>query len=57
MIYILARDQAVFKSLLFEADRAADLLGLKSVDILRFPDNSGFFYSILCISLIQICEC
>ena len=41
-IYILARDQAVFKSLFFAADRAADLLGLKVVDILRFPDNSGF---------------
>ena len=41
-IYILARDQAVFKSLFFAADRAADLLGLKAVDILRFPDNSGF---------------
>lgn len=41
-IYILARDQSVFKSLFFAADRAADLLGLKAVDILRFPDNSGF---------------
>ena len=41
-IYILARDQAVFKSLFFAADRAADLLGLKAVDILRFPDNSGY---------------
>ena len=44
-IYILARDQAVFKSLFFAADRAADLLGLKAVDILRFPDNSGFLIS------------
>ena len=41
-IYILARDQAVFKYLFFGADRAADSLGLKAVDILRFPDNSGF---------------
>ena len=41
-IYIITRDQAVFKSLLFAADRAAELLGLKAVDILRFSDNSGF---------------
>lgn len=41
-IYILARDQAMFKALFFAGDRAADLLGLKTVDILRFPDNSGF---------------
>ena len=41
-IYIFARDQAVFKSLFFAADRAADLLGLKAVDLLRFQDNSGF---------------
>ena len=41
-IYILAKDHAVFKSLFFAADRAANLLGLNAVDILRFPDNSGF---------------
>ena len=40
-IYILARDQAMFKVLFFAGDRAADLLGLKMVDILSFPDNSG----------------
>ena len=44
-IYVLARDQAVFKSLFFAADRAADLLGLKTVDIRRFPDNSGFLFN------------
>ena len=38
-IYILARDQAVFKALFFAGDRASDLLGLKRVDIRRFPDN------------------
>ena len=43
-IYILARDQAVFKPLFFffAADRAADLSGLKAVDTWCFPDNSGF---------------
>ena len=40
-IYILARDRAMFKALFFAGDRAADLLGLKTVDTLRFPDNSG----------------
>ena len=41
-IYILARDQVVLKSLFYAADRAVDLLGLKAVDILLFPDKSGF---------------
>ena len=41
-IYILAREQAIFKSLFFAVDRAVDLLGLKVVDILPFPDNSGY---------------
>ena len=39
---VLARDQAVLKSLFFAADRAVNLLGLKAVDILIFPDKSGF---------------
>lgn len=43
-IYILARDQALFKALFFAGDRASDLLNLKSVDIRRFPDNSGFLF-------------
>ena len=41
-IFVLARDQALFKALFFAGDRAADLLQLKTGDILRFPDNSGF---------------
>lgn len=41
-IFVLARDQALFKALLFAGHRAADLLQLKTGDILRFPDNSGF---------------
>ena len=41
-IFVLAREQAVFKTLFFSSDRAADLLQLKTCDILRFPDNSGF---------------
>ena len=44
-IYVLARDQAIFKALFFAADRAADLLRLKTVDILRFPDDSGFLFN------------
>ena len=44
-LYILTRDQDIFKSLLFAADRAADLLGLKAVDILCFSDNSGFLFN------------
>ena len=44
-IYIFARDQAMFKVLFFAGDRAADLLLSKTVDILRFPDNSGFIFN------------
>ena len=44
-IFVLARDQAVFKALFFSADRAADLLGILSPTILRFPDDSGFLFN------------
>lgn len=44
-IYVLARDQAIFKAMFFAADWAKDLLNLKTVDILRFPDNSGFLFN------------
>lgn len=44
-IYILARDQALFKALFFTGDRASDLLQLKSVDVRRFPDNSGLLFN------------
>ena len=44
-LYILARDQALFKALFFAGDRASDLLNLKSVDIRRFPDDSGFLFN------------
>lgn len=40
-LYILARDQAVFKALFFAGDRAADLFQLKTSDVYRMPDNSG----------------
>ena len=43
--YILARDQAVFKALFFSSDRAADLLGLLTHTILRFPNNSGLLFN------------
>ena len=33
------------KSLFFATDRVADLIGLKTVDILRFPDSSGFLFN------------
>ena len=43
--YILARDQAMFKALFFSSDRAADLLGLLTHTILKFPDNSGLLFN------------
>ena len=50
--YILARDQVVFKALFFPGDRAADLLGLLTHTILRFPDNSGLLFNQGCIPLV-----
>jgi len=44
-ILVLARDQAFFKSLFFAGDRAADLLLIKTAEILRFPDDSGFLFN------------
>lgn len=43
--YVLARDQAVFKAMFFSGDRAADLLGLLTHTIMRFPDNSGLLFN------------
>ena len=44
-VFVLVRDQAIFKNLFFSADRAADLLGITTPTILRFPDNSGFLFN------------
>ena len=40
-IFVLARDQAIFKALFFAGDRASDLFQLKAADVFRMPDNSG----------------
>lgn len=44
-VYIVARDQAMFKALFFSADRAADLLGIHTTTVLRFPDDSGLLFN------------
>lgn len=44
-IFVLARDQALFKTMFFAGDRAANLLEIKTSEILRFPDNSGFLFN------------
>ena len=44
-VFILARDQAFFKALFFSGDRASDLANVKTADILRLPDNSGFLFT------------
>ena len=41
-VFLLARDQAFFKALFFSGDRATHLAFVKTQEILRFPDNSGF---------------
>ena len=44
-VFILARDQAFFKALFFSGDRASDLANVKTAEILRLPDNSGFLFN------------
>ena len=45
IIYILARDQAFFKALLFSGDRPGDLSQVKTQEILRFPNNDGLLFN------------
>jgi len=42
-LFILARDQAFFKTLFFSVDRGSDLGCVKTAEILRFPKDNGFF--------------
>ena len=44
-VYVLARDQALLKALFFSGDHAADLALVKTQEILRFPDNTGFLFN------------
>ncbi|KAK3747371.1 hypothetical protein QZH41_016499, partial [Actinostola sp. cb2023] len=43
-LFILARDQAYFKALFISGDRGADLGLVKTPEILRFPDDTGFLF-------------
>ena len=40
--FVTARDQAFFKTLFYSGDRAGDLGQVKTAEIARFPDDSGF---------------
>ena len=44
-LFILARDQAFFKSLFFSADRGNDLGLVQTQEILRFPQDDGFLFN------------
>ena len=44
-LFILARDQAFFKCLFYSGDRAGDLGHVKTPEIARFPDDSGFLFN------------
>ena len=46
-LFILARDQAFFKTLLFRGDRGFDLGMVKTEEILRFPQDDGLYCSIM----------
>ena len=44
-LFILARDQAFFKTLFFSADRGSDLGCVKTAEIVRFPKDDGFLFN------------
>ena len=44
-LFILARDQAFFKTLLFSGDRGSDLGMVKTEEILRFPQDDGLLFN------------
>lgn len=44
-IFILARDQAFFKTLFFSGDRGADLGLVRTEQILRFPKDDGLLFN------------
>ena len=44
-LYILARDQAFLKTLVFSGDRGSDLGNVKTPEILRFPSDDGFLFN------------
>ncbi|CAH3157018.1 unnamed protein product [Porites lobata] len=44
-LFILARDQAFFKTLFFSADRGSDLGCVKTAEIMRFPKDDGFLFN------------
>ncbi|RUA05683.1 MAG: hypothetical protein DSY43_04120 [Gammaproteobacteria bacterium] len=43
--FIIARDQAYFKTAFFSGDRPGDLGQIKVPEILRFPNDDGFLFS------------
>ena len=44
-LFVVARDQAFFKTLFFSGDRGGDLGQIKTVDIARFPGDDGFVFN------------
>ncbi|KAK3753769.1 hypothetical protein QZH41_003888 [Actinostola sp. cb2023] len=43
--YILARDQAYFKTLFFSGDRPGDLAQVRTNEMLRFPNDDGLLFN------------
>ena len=43
--FIIARDQAYFKTVFFSGDRPGDLGQVKVAEILRFPKDDGFLFN------------
>ena len=46
--FIVARDQAYFKTVFFSGDQPGDLGQVKTPEILRFPNDDGFLFNHIC---------
>ena len=44
-LFVVARDQAFFKTLFFSGNRGGDLGEIKTVEIARFPGDDGFLFN------------
>ena len=44
-LFVIARDQAFFKTLFFSGDRGSDLGHAQSQEIIRFPQDNGFLFN------------
>lgn len=56
-IFMYARDHVLFQSLVLAGDRVADLLQLKCLMSLLFPDDSGFLFNHIWTKFFRSGDC